>query len=718
MSFVASRELNPMFEGNLQHDAQEFLRCLLCYLQDAEKEVQKFYNQLPPRLSSRAVARNPIMQRFLKAAFSIGKSQSEETTESNVGSIANVKVKSGEDSNSEAVKANLFSKSSVSVEEKTEAVKSPSKIQVAPNLGDTASVVDKKSSTNIQSGAVPKTDIGEKTEMKIESTTNNTDLIVKPSVIAQPSRNSGTARRGRRFNPHKATSNLRAEKQEELKQADKSNIGKKGKKDLSPGDKLQTCISELSVTKTYSSKKRLGMTSTVLKNASEELFDEIKGSSKDTKPVMNTSSPRKCHSLPVLSEPYNADMQPVVSLTDLHKRSPEIKAESKDIKISGANFENKLVDINANAKHKNCHDDISENRKDISESIKDTKHESSIEEKETNQLYDKTNVTADNVQESRSFQDIFTHFLQTPIIDSDSDSVDLLTDSDNEEDIVMQKKVAKQLRESPRRSPRKQVEMYQSSPRKSVSLEMHTENLTSPRKTLSFDCINKPSLPRFYTVPQSPSKYSSGLDQVSVDRDVTSEKMNSRSEETSENVNKNDTNADNSELKSDTVVKDVNFFELGDRNLFPVVKLEKCDHVFDGSSKSVSANYASRCLTPVKRSPKKSDFDESSNYLKRRNLLADFEIKDKKVLEQAIEEMYNSPVKSQSKCDLIERLFQGSMVLRTRCLQCESSRERREDFHDVSVPVRLEKSDSDDEEGLYNVFLKFRKFVKSSSKHC
>ena len=37
---------------------------------------------------------------------------------------------------------------------------------------------------------------------------------------------------------------------------------------------------------------------------------------------------------------------------------------------------------------------------------------------------------------------------------------------------------------------------------------------------------------------------------------------------------------------------------------------------------------------------------------------------------------------------LMERLFQGRLVLRTRCLECESSTERREDFQDVSVPVQ------------------------------
>lgn len=35
----------------------------------------------------------------------------------------------------------------------------------------------------------------------------------------------------------------------------------------------------------------------------------------------------------------------------------------------------------------------------------------------------------------------------------------------------------------------------------------------------------------------------------------------------------------------------------------------------------------------------------------------------------------------------MENLFQGQLVLRTRCLECESFTERREDFQDISVPV-------------------------------
>ncbi|XP_038134266.1 ubiquitin carboxyl-terminal hydrolase 1 [Cyprinodon tularosa] len=43
--------------------------------------------------------------------------------------------------------------------------------------------------------------------------------------------------------------------------------------------------------------------------------------------------------------------------------------------------------------------------------------------------------------------------------------------------------------------------------------------------------------------------------------------------------------------------------------------------------------------------------------------------------------------KRQDALGLMEKLFQGRLVLRTRCLECESFTERREDFQDISVPV-------------------------------
>ncbi|MEE6520639.1 hypothetical protein FKM82_018564 [Ascaphus truei] len=47
--------------------------------------------------------------------------------------------------------------------------------------------------------------------------------------------------------------------------------------------------------------------------------------------------------------------------------------------------------------------------------------------------------------------------------------------------------------------------------------------------------------------------------------------------------------------------------------------------------------------------------------------------------------------------ELVEKLFQGQLVLRTRCLECECFTERREDFQDISVPVQEnEPSKSED----------------------
>uniref|UniRef100_A0A8D0DY15 Ubiquitin carboxyl-terminal hydrolase n=1 Tax=Salvator merianae TaxID=96440 RepID=A0A8D0DY15_SALMN len=54
-------------------------------------------------------------------------------------------------------------------------------------------------------------------------------------------------------------------------------------------------------------------------------------------------------------------------------------------------------------------------------------------------------------------------------------------------------------------------------------------------------------------------------------------------------------------------------------------------------------------------------------------------------LEKGLEKQFN---KDLAIFELVEQLFQGQLVLRTRCLECECFTERREDFQDISVPVQ------------------------------
>ncbi|XP_042340020.1 LOW QUALITY PROTEIN: ubiquitin carboxyl-terminal hydrolase 1 [Plectropomus leopardus] len=71
----------------------------------------------------------------------------------------------------------------------------------------------------------------------------------------------------------------------------------------------------------------------------------------------------------------------------------------------------------------------------------------------------------------------------------------------------------------------------------------------------------------------------------------------------------------------------------------------------------------------------------------------------KKTSEERSENMSEDKraVKLQDGLDLMEHLFQGRLVLRTRCLECESFTERREDFQDISVPVLDDEPSSPDD---------------------
>ncbi|XP_013869733.1 ubiquitin carboxyl-terminal hydrolase 1 [Austrofundulus limnaeus] len=89
---------------------------------------------------------------------------------------------------------------------------------------------------------------------------------------------------------------------------------------------------------------------------------------------------------------------------------------------------------------------------------------------------------------------------------------------------------------------------------------------------------------------------------------------------------------------------------------------------------------------------------KSQNKAELENNLTD-EPKEKTGQEMSTQNCANedSTEKHQEVLGLMEKVFQGRLVLRTRCLECESFTERREDFQDISVPVLDDQPSSPDD---------------------
>ncbi|XP_060572800.1 ubiquitin carboxyl-terminal hydrolase 1-like isoform X2 [Ruditapes philippinarum] len=587
----AIRELNPMYEGHMQHDAQEFLRCFLCYFQDAEKEVQKFYSQLPHSFSPKI---NPIMQRFLAS------SNASQETKDKIVKIVNEISNESDDKlgtenaiETEKVKVNLFPKAEI----RTETAKSPQKVQKVPNVGDTAGVVDKINEKVTQIGA-----------------------STEPSVS----------------------------------------------KDTASGTVMHVDLKEVNVTKLPSSVE-IGL------GAESEVTDTI---GKQQKPKA------------------------------LARRNRRIKPYDKDEKIQRPKKDNKDKIIKQRRGKRSKEKDTSElggpdcdirNEQKCSTIIPlQLRNENVCKEKSVPVISKSDNaidVKKKKALETRSYQDVFSQFLSA-LPEDDTDSVEMQSDSDNE-DIVLKKIKEKQLRNSPRRSPRKtSSEMLRPNERKieisKLALSAKSESsLLTAKQHLDFS-ENKGGLERKNETEcktdasdEAPSNVPTAVSQFVVKSEIADDGDDIRNTEVPD-IDAGVRTEQKNESKSVPIA------------LVPVVKLENCDYILNENGTSVSAAYATKCLTPMKNDRRSSS--GSNNYLKQRNQPFSMDISDDQQLKRALAEMLNSPVKSRSKYDLIERTFQGSMMLRTRCLQCESSTERQEDFHDVSVPVRIEKSDSDDED--------------------
>lgn len=118
------------------------------------------------------------------------------------------------------------------------------------------------------------------------------------------------------------------------------------------------------------------------------------------------------------------------------------------------------------------------------------------------------------------------------------------------------------------------------------------------------------------------------------------------------------------------------------KNGLPFVKLENCDHVCNSPKKSVSAAFATKTLSPLKSNSPKSNMAAS--------VMTKLDFSNNKLQLQSKDIII--------KKDFVEKLFMGTLMLRTTCMECECSRERIEEFHDISVAVRKEKKDESDDE--------------------
>lgn len=102
-------------------------------------------------------------------------------------------------------------------------------------------------------------------------------------------------------------------------------------------------------------------------------------------------------------------------------------------------------------------------------------------------------------------------------------------------------------------------------------------------------------------------------------------------------------------------------------------------------SKFLSVGKISSVRNQIKSEQEKELTDDHSPNEKTNEERSENTAKDKKAVEH------------QDGLDLMEHLFQGRLVLRTRCLECESFTERREDFQDISVPVLDDEPSSPDD---------------------
>jgi len=550
-----------MFDGHMQHDAQEFLRCLQCYLQDAEKEVQKFSCQLPKKMSPKIHVSSFIMNflNLTKVKQELGENGVSVKPDSSQDNTVDI---SAIHNRADKAKVNLFCK----LEDK-ETTEDPITAN-GPLIADTALVVDEIRDNAILPSASLESSI------PIDEENYNTVDVSKGTDDSrkQLSKTRGRGRgRGRSvFRGGKSSKLINTEKKEtESANGVGQNFEVKGQ------------ISSLGL-KTYSArdKRRLGMRGGIAARSSEKMFDEIQA-------------------------------------------ADNIKDEEKCVE-NGHTSDSSLKAVDSKTDKKNLVDE-----KDSLDRL--TKQGSNDVE---------MGKEAMTKCKGNSYQNMFHAFLQH-VAESGKASDGSQSDSDGE-DIVLQKKRAKLLHESPRRSPRK-------NPSESAHTAQGSAGIVKP--STSDSAVKSVASKLCFDTTTSVA----GVVSENVNHNSVIEKKENKSAEKSDLKMQESFNSDINEGDAQTATIDASEVK-SDRksiSLVPVVKLENCDHVLAENGLSASASYACQVLTPVKRDP----LYDSNNYMKLRSSSL-MNIQDEEEFKKALEEMFNSPVKSRSKFDLVERQFQ------------------------------------------------------------
>ncbi|KAL3836350.1 hypothetical protein ACJMK2_021783 [Sinanodonta woodiana] len=746
-------ELNSMFEGNLQHDAQELLRCLLSYLQEAEGEVSKYQGhiKLIDKITDGKTV-NPINQCFLKGSFKAGGSG--DTAESTKDGSDCCKNVPGDGPTIGSVKMNLFPKTDILDQiDKMEVIKLNN--PTMPRHGDTASVVDWASVT---ANVVDQTSASGFPEQLLSSngsgtadfsTLNSEENAAFPAVLKNVSKQRtnisklgrAVARRGQGrpqtrnlstkntdvemtvkiLNTSKGSSNKKDDKNEnEL--VNSAVIQKKNSLASHQAHFQPSIISMFEHSKTGRG-RRLGLRGSVMKQEKEGVsliktedqsdLVETENNQSSVKSNQFHSKRRNCErgnqeSSQACDEAGNGDEDEVV----INKKRTKLEnLSSTRSEICIIQTENKSVDKDL---------EVEEVDKIPAGDFSPCKEQNVQCVKENNlPLSSALKYATDSCKElvnciRSSPRKLISAFSSL----SGSKNGEAKIASDKSESESSPAKLSKEPK-----SPKKSDQITSKNLEEKSSLSEIKSPAITPSKRASSPCksANTPKQHQELTIKmsatspvkaklKSPDKRENSLSSQQVSQaSVTSvDSCSHKIQDTSKTLQK---------MSESRSLEQSN--HTPQKHLQPYIKLEKIDHlccnVVKTKTKHVSDNQILRRSVRNSNSPYKRHVNGKS-VCKREitELTSDEELDDLEDIFLMKPECISPgsqgsspgmkylciPTPQKIHKDFVERLFQGTMKLETRCLECEAATEKHEEFHDISVPVKLDELDSDTEDQI------------------